>query len=71
MSIDQAKKNLQRVGDKPLVIKASKAQGTDLVLSSDDVKKLSEANHSYLAEGRRTLEDVLPIRVREAAGSKK
>ena len=34
------------------MVKASKANGSDLVLSNDDVKKLAEANSSYLAEGR-------------------
>ncbi|MGQ0508392.1 MAG: LPP20 family lipoprotein [Myxococcaceae bacterium] len=51
-SLDEAKKNMQRVGDKPLVLKAAKAQGSDLVLSADEIKKLAEANNSYLAEGR-------------------
>ncbi len=51
-TLDEAKKNLQRLGDKPLVLKAAKAQGTDLVLSAEEIKKLSEANNSYLAEGR-------------------
>jgi glutathione synthase/RimK-type ligase-like ATP-grasp enzyme len=51
-SVEEAKKNLQRVGDKPLVVKAAKAQGTDLVLSAEDAKKLGETNNTYLAEGR-------------------
>ncbi len=50
-SVDDAKKT-QLVGDKPLVLKASKTNGTDLVLAADDVKKLAESNNSYLAEGR-------------------
>jgi hypothetical protein len=50
-SLEEAKKSL-KVGDKPLVLKASKAKGTDLVLAADDVKKLGETNNSYLAEGR-------------------
>jgi hypothetical protein len=50
-SVDDAKKSM-KAGDKPLIIKASKAKGSDLVLGSDDVKKLAEANNSYLAEGR-------------------
>ncbi|HEX4622332.1 MAG TPA: hypothetical protein VH208_12260 [Myxococcaceae bacterium] len=50
-SLEEAKKNM-RVGDRPLVLKAAKAQGTDLVLSADDVKKLAESNNSYLAQGR-------------------
>ncbi len=50
-SLDEAMKSM-RVGDKPLVLKAAKADGTDLVLSEEDAKKLGEANNSYLAEGR-------------------
>lgn len=49
-SIDDAKK--ARVGDKPLVVKATKVSGSDLVISADDLKKLSEANNSYLAQGK-------------------
>jgi len=50
-TLDSAKKSLL-VGDKPLVIKAAKAQGTDLVLSAEDLKRLSESNNTYLADGR-------------------
>ena len=50
-TLEEAKKSM-KVGDKPLVLKAAKATGTDLVLSADDVKRLAEANNSYLAEGR-------------------
>jgi hypothetical protein len=50
-SLDSAKKSLL-VGDKPLVIKASKVQGTDLVLSPEDLKRLAESNNAYLADGR-------------------
>jgi hypothetical protein len=50
-NLDEAKKNM-RVGDRPLVLKAAKASGTDLVLTSDDIKKLAESNNSYLALGR-------------------
>ncbi|MGA9523619.1 MAG: hypothetical protein WBV82_19310 [Myxococcaceae bacterium] len=41
-----------RVGDRPLVVKATRAQGTDLVLSADEAKKLSDANNTWLSEGR-------------------
>jgi hypothetical protein len=51
-TLEEAKKNMQRVGDRPLVVKAAKAEGSDLVLSPADVKKLVDANNSYLAEGR-------------------
>jgi hypothetical protein len=50
-SVEEAKKSM-KAGDKPLIIKATKANGSDLVLGADDVKKLAEANNSYLAEGR-------------------
>jgi len=50
-SLEAARKSLL-VGDKPLVLKAQKAQGTDLVLSPDDLKRLNESNNAYLAEGR-------------------
>jgi hypothetical protein len=51
-NLDEAKKSM-RVGDRPLVLKASKVQqGTDLVLTADDIKRLAESNNSYLAEGR-------------------
>lgn len=50
-SLEEAKKCL-KVGDKPLVLKAAKAKGSDVVLAADDAKKLGEANNSYLAEGR-------------------
>ncbi|MBX5483411.1 MAG: LPP20 family lipoprotein [Myxococcaceae bacterium] len=50
-SIEDAKKS-ERVGAHPLVVKAARATGSDLVLSADDVKKLGESNNSYLAEGR-------------------
>lgn len=50
-SLDEAKK-VARVGDKPLVLKATKAEGTDVVLASDDSKKLKEINAGFLAEGR-------------------
>lgn len=50
-SLDDAKKSM-KVGDKPLIVKAAKANGTDLLLGNDEVKKLATANTSYLAEGR-------------------
>ncbi|WP_224362991.1 LPP20 family lipoprotein [Hyalangium versicolor] len=50
-SIDEAQKSAL-VGEKPLVVKAAQLQGTDLVLAEDELKKLSEANASFLAEGR-------------------
>ena len=50
-TLDSAKKSLL-VGDKPLILKASKVQGTDLVLSAEDLKRLAENNNAYLSEGR-------------------
>lgn len=50
-TLDEAKKS-GKVGDKPLVVKATKVEGTDLILSATEAKKLAEANNAYLAEGR-------------------
>jgi len=50
--LESARKDLAaRVGDKPLVIKALRAQGTDLVIASADAAALA-AHPAYLAEGR-------------------
>ena len=38
--------------EKPLVVKAAQLQCSDLVLAEDALKKLTEANASFLAEGR-------------------
>jgi len=48
--LDAARK-MERVGEKPLVVKATKVDGTDLVLSADDAKKI-ESGAQYLTEGR-------------------
>ena len=50
-SLDAAKK-AALVGDKPLVVKATGSQGSDLVLASEDAKALLDANTRFLAEGR-------------------
>lgn len=50
-SLEEAKKTM-KVGDKPLVVKAAKAVGSDLVLATTEAKRLLEANSGYLAEGR-------------------
>jgi hypothetical protein len=50
-SLDEAKKSL-KAGDKPLVLKASKANGSDLQLDSADAQKLLATNAGFLAEGR-------------------
>ncbi|NOK33177.1 hypothetical protein HMI49_08215 [Corallococcus exercitus] len=50
-SLDAARK-AARVGDKPLVVKAAQLQGSDLVLSAEGARALTEANTRFLAEGR-------------------
>jgi hypothetical protein len=50
-SLEDAQKSTL-VGEKPLVVKAAQLQGSDLVLGEDALKKLAEANASFLAEGR-------------------
>lgn len=50
-SLDDAQKS-QKVGEKPLVIKAAKATGTDLQLAPEDAKKLAALNTSFLADAR-------------------
>lgn len=50
-TVDDAKKS-PRAGDTPLVVKAERLQGSDLVLAGDDAKKLSETNTRFLADGR-------------------
>jgi hypothetical protein len=50
-SLDEAKKNM-KAGDKPMILKASEAKGTDLVLADADVQKLNSTNTSFLSEGR-------------------
>ena len=49
-SMDQARQD-PRVADRPLVIRAAKAQGSDIILGSDERKKLAESP-SLLANGR-------------------
>ena len=50
-TLDEASKST-KAGEKPLVIKASKATGADLQLGAEDAKKLAAVNTSFLAEGR-------------------
>lgn len=50
-SIDDAQKS-QKVGEKPLVLKAAKATGADLQLGPEDAKKLAALNTSFLADGK-------------------
>ncbi len=51
-SLDSAKASKDLVGDKPLVVKATKADGSDLVLDAEAAKLLGSENNGYLAEGR-------------------
>lgn len=50
-SLDDAQKS-PKAGDKPLVIKAAKAQGADLQLAPEDAKKLASLNTGFLADGK-------------------
>jgi len=51
-SLDTARRDLAaRLGDRPLVVKAIRAQGTDLVLSAADAASLA-SRPPFLAEGR-------------------
>lgn len=50
-SLDEAQKS-SVVGAKPLVVKASRVEGSDLVLTAADLKRLGETNNSYLTQGR-------------------
>lgn len=50
-SMDDAKKS-QRAGDRPLVVKAAKADGADLTLDAEGAQKLASLNTGFLADGR-------------------
>ena len=51
-SLDAARRDLaSRLGDRPLVVRAVRAQGTDLVLAAADAAPLA-SRPPYLAEGR-------------------
>jgi hypothetical protein len=50
-NIDDAQKS-QKVGEKPLVLKAVKATGADLQLAPEDARKLAALNTSLLADAR-------------------
>jgi hypothetical protein len=51
-SLDSARRDLApRLGDKPLVVKAVRAQGSDLVLGADAAQALA-GRPAFLAEGR-------------------
>ena len=50
-SLEEAQKSM-KAGDKPLVVKASKATGADLTLGAEDAKKIIAANPTFLSEGK-------------------
>lgn len=50
-SLEDAQKSL-KAGEKPLVIKAAKANGADLQLAAEDAKKLASINPTFLADGK-------------------
>jgi hypothetical protein len=50
-SLDDAKKSM-KAGEKPLVMKATKATGADLQLDPEDAKRLATLNTGFLADGR-------------------
>lgn len=50
-SLDEARKSL-KAGDKPMVIKAAKANGADVLLPQDEAKKLISMNPPFLAQGK-------------------
>lgn len=50
-SLEEAQKSI-KAGEKPLVIKAAKANGADLQLAPEDAKKLASINPSFLADGK-------------------
>jgi hypothetical protein len=54
LTSESAAEHSARVGDHPMLVKAVKAQGSDLVLSTADAAKLtdSQANLGFLSEGK-------------------
>lgn len=50
-SLEEAKKSM-KAGDKPLVVKAAKASGTDVMLPQEDAKRLASSNPPFLALGK-------------------
>jgi hypothetical protein len=51
--LDAAKASLKdRLGEKPFVVKAVRAEGSDLVLSTSDAAALSRSDAAFLAEAR-------------------
>ena len=52
LNVQQLKTRLESAGDKPLVLKATKAMGADLQLAPEDAMKLASMNTSFLSEGK-------------------
>ncbi|MER2562616.1 MAG: hypothetical protein ABTQ32_17960 [Myxococcaceae bacterium] len=50
-SLDEARKSM-KAGDKPMVVKAAKANGTDVLLPHEEAKKLVSMNPPFLAQGK-------------------
>lgn len=50
-SLEEARRSTL-AGEKPLILKAAGAQGTDLVLSPAEAKRLLDESHGFLAQGR-------------------
>lgn len=50
-SLEDAQKSM-KAGDKPLIVKAAKANGAELTLGAEDAKKLAAMNTSFLSEGK-------------------
>lgn len=50
---DQARKDLaERIGDRPVVLRALRAAGADVVIANDDADALRKTPPAFLAEGR-------------------
>jgi hypothetical protein len=51
--LDSARRSLgDRLGDRPLVLKASRVEGSDVVISSADAARLSASGPAFLAQGK-------------------
>lgn len=50
-TLEEARKSM-KAGDKPLVIKAAKASGADVLLPQDEAKKLISMNPPFFAQGK-------------------
>jgi hypothetical protein len=50
-TLEEARKSM-KAGDKPLVVKAAKASGADVLLPQDEAKKLISMNPPFFAQGK-------------------